>query len=95
MSPLGGDDPPEPICKTLFEAWASTSRDFLDRGAALADEDRVQSSPPVFDFDLISDYVREASQGRGWSRRRACGLCFRRGPNSYQSQNGEEGPAGP
>ena len=42
MAPLGGDDPPEPICKTLFEAWASTSRDFLDRVAALADEDRLQ-----------------------------------------------------
>jgi hypothetical protein len=36
-----GDDPPEPICKALFEAWASRSRAFLDRFAALLAEGRI------------------------------------------------------
>jgi hypothetical protein len=44
MARLGGDDPPEPLCKALFDLWASTSsnRTLFDRVAALASEDRLQ-----------------------------------------------------
>ena len=52
-------------------------------------------SPPVFDFDLISDYVERLHKVAAEVDGELVVCVFGEDPTLHQSQNREEGAAGP